>query len=101
MIEAVGSSSSTTSTTGARSPRPDATAWKSPEARRSLDGDATRNVSSAPADTLLWQPVLPLTNGEAQTLPFTLPASQNYRVLIIGHDANGRLGYREGNLLAK
>lgn len=45
--------------------------------------------------TLLWHPNLRLEQGQAQ-VAFEVPAvPTTYRVLIFGHDAEGRIGFRE------
>jgi hypothetical protein len=49
-------------------------------------------------DTLLWHPSLLLTGGSGQ-VAFDVPASAgNYRVLLFGNTADGRLGFYEGRL---
>jgi hypothetical protein len=49
-------------------------------------------------DLLLWMPDLNLADGQA-TLHFTLSdLVTDYRVLLFGHDAAGRLGFAEGTL---
>lgn len=49
-------------------------------------------------DTLLWYPALFLANGSAQ-VAFDVPGDAGaYRVLLLGHTADGRLGCYEGRL---
>lgn len=59
------------------------------------------NAATHDQDTLLWQPALTIQQGQAATLPFDVPDNRRYRVLLLGHDASGRLGFVEGPLPAR
>jgi hypothetical protein len=53
------------------------------------------------ADTLLWYPNLNIENG-VKVIDFDVPPyAATYRVLLIGNDAAGRLGFYEGTLKVK
>jgi hypothetical protein len=55
-------------------------------------------TSGSEYDTLLWDPSVQLPAGSAQ-VAFDVPASAGtYRVIVIGHTADGRLGFYEGLL---
>jgi polyhydroxyalkanoate synthesis regulator phasin len=59
---------------------------------------AYQNVPGTLPDTLLWHPALAVTEGSVQ-VSFDVPNGPGtYRVLLLGHDATGRLGYYEGRL---
>lgn len=53
---------------------------------------------AAAAGTLLWHPALFAADGQAQA-SFDLPATPaTYRILLYGHDSNGRLGWHTQKL---
>jgi hypothetical protein len=55
-------------------------------------------VAGLEQDTLLWHPALFLANGSAQ-VAFDVPTAAGiYRVLLLGHTPDGRLGAYEGRL---
>jgi hypothetical protein len=63
-----------------------------------LRGYAYQHVPGLERDTLLWQPALFLAAGSTQ-VAFDAPTTPGtYRVLLIGHTADGRLGFYEGYL---
>jgi hypothetical protein len=52
-------------------------------------------------DTLLWHPDLVLENGNG-VISFDLPPyASAYKIIVIGHDAHGRLGYAESSFEVK
>ena len=48
--------------------------------------------------TLLWQPDLTVTDGSAPLTFETGSRPAGYRILLLGHSADGRLGFYQGRI---
>jgi hypothetical protein len=46
---------------------------------------------------ILWQPLLSLPNGTAK-VPVEIPSGNSYRLLLFGHNPEGRLGFLQGSI---
>jgi anti-sigma factor RsiW len=79
-------------------PAPSPAPATAPSEQETVSHRAYINVGSADFDTLLWYPDLFLQSGSRQLAFEVPPSAAVYRVLLIGHTADGRLGFYEGRL---